>query len=90
MDCDYFESSIYLFLATLGPCYFAFSGCGKQGLLCVVECRLLTEVVSLSAEHRVQSVDSAVVAHRLHRPAACGIFLDQGSNPCPLHWQADS
>ena len=20
---------------------------------------------------------------------ACGIFLDQGSNPCPLHWQAD-
>ena len=23
-------------------------------------------------------------------PVACGIFLDQGSNPCPLHWQADS
>ena len=22
--------------------------------------------------------------------AACGILLDQGSNPCPLHWQADS
>ena len=22
--------------------------------------------------------------------AACGIFSDQGSNPCPLHWQADS
>ena len=21
---------------------------------------------------------------------ACGIFLDQGLNPCPLHWQADS
>ena len=21
---------------------------------------------------------------------ACGIFLDQGSNPCPLRWQADS
>ena len=21
--------------------------------------------------------------------AACGIFPDQGSNPCPLHWQAD-
>ena len=20
---------------------------------------------------------------------ACGIFLDQGSNPCPLHWQED-
>ena len=22
--------------------------------------------------------------------AACGIFLDQGSNPCPLHWQVES
>ena len=22
--------------------------------------------------------------------AACGIFPDQGSKPCPLHWQADS
>ena len=21
---------------------------------------------------------------------ACGIFLDQGSNQCPLHWQMDS
>ena len=21
---------------------------------------------------------------------ACGIFPDKGSNPCPLHWQADS
>ena len=23
-------------------------------------------------------------------PMACGIFPDQESNPCPLHWQADS
>ena len=28
--------------------------------------------------------------HRLSCPAACGIFLDQGLNLCPLHWQADS
>ena len=33
---------------------------------------------------------SVVVAHRLNCSAACGIFPDQGSNPCPLHWQADS
>ena len=28
----------------------------------------------------------------VHGPScsACGIFPDQGSNPCPLHWQADS
>ena len=33
---------------------------------------------------------SVVVAHGPSRSAACGIFPDQGSNPCPLHWQADS
>ena len=32
----------------------------------------------------------AIVAHGLSRSAACGILPDQGSNPCPLHWQADS
>ena len=33
---------------------------------------------------------SVIVAHGLSCSAACGIFPDQGSNPCPLHWQADS
>ena len=33
---------------------------------------------------------SVVVAHRPSCSAACGIFPDQGSNPCPLRWQADS
>ena len=33
---------------------------------------------------------SVVVAHGLSFPEAYGIFLDQGSNLCPLHWQADS
>ena len=33
---------------------------------------------------------SAVVAHGPSRSAACGILPDQGLNPCPLHWQADS
>ena len=30
------------------------------------------------------------MAHGLSCSAACGIFPDQGTNPCPLHWQADS
>ena len=33
---------------------------------------------------------SVVVAHGPSCSAACGIFPDQASNPCPLHWQADS
>ena len=38
----------------------------------------------------MQHVSSGVVAHSLSCPAACGIFPDQESNLCPLHWQADS
>jgi len=33
---------------------------------------------------------SVVVGHGPSCPVANGIFPDQGSNPCPLHWQADS
>jgi len=33
---------------------------------------------------------SVVLAHRLHSNLACGTFLDQGSNLCPLHCQANS
>ena len=33
---------------------------------------------------------STVVAQRLSCSEACRIFLDQGSNPCLLHWQEDS
>ena len=33
---------------------------------------------------------SVIVAHGPSCSAAHGIFPDQGSNPCPLHWQKDS
>ena len=33
---------------------------------------------------------SIVGMHGLSCSKACGIFLDQGLNLCPLHWQADS
>ena len=33
---------------------------------------------------------SVVVAHGPSCSAACGILPDQGLNPCPLQWQADS
>ena len=91
---------IYLFLAVLGLrcCARAFTGCGEQGLLFVQVHRLLIAVASLVAEHGLQAcrlqqlwhVDSVVVARGLSCSSAHGIFLDQGSNPCPLHWQVDS
>ena len=51
--------------------------------------------LSLSRPFLLQSTGSrragsVVVAHGLSCSAACGIFPDQGLNPCPLHWQADS
>ena len=33
---------------------------------------------------------SVVVVYGLRCSEACGIFSGQESNPCPLHWQADS
>ena len=33
---------------------------------------------------------SVAVAHGPSCSTVCGIFPDQGSNPCPLYWQADS
>ena len=42
-------------------------------------------------EHGIWGVRVSVVAALgLCCPAAHGILLDQGLNPCPLHWQADS
>ena len=32
---------------------------------------------------------SIAVARGVSYSSACGIFPDQGSNPCPLHWQVD-
>ena len=44
----------------------------------------------LSRSTSSRRAGSVVVAHGPSRSAARGIFPDQGSNPCPLHWQADS
>ena len=38
----------------------------------------------------VADLGSVVVVHELSCLMTCGIFLDQGLNSCPLHWQADS
>ena len=46
-----------------------------------------------STMHGLQSsqcMGSVVMAHGLSCSEACGIFPDQGSNPCLLCWQADS
>ena len=44
----------------------------------------------LSRSTGSRGAGSVVVAQGLSCSAACGILLDQDSNPCPLHWQVDS
>ena len=63
----------------------AFSSCCGWGLLSRAVHRLLTAAASFVVEHGLQSEGSVIAAHGLHCPLACGIFLDQGLNPCPLH-----
>ena len=52
---------------------------------------------SVVASCRLSSCDSRALEHRLGTSGpqvsfsvACGIFPDQGWNPCFLHWQVDS
>ena len=83
---------IYLFMAVLGLrfCARAFFSCGKRGH-CSSRCMglsLLWPLLLRSTGSRCTG--SVVVAHGPSCSVACGILPDQGSNPCPLHWQADS
>ena len=80
---------IYLFiLAVLGLCCYvrAFSSCGKSGY---TSCGALASRCGGFSCRRAWSlghIGSAVV-HKFSCPTACEIFLNQGSNPCALHWQ---
>ena len=79
-------------------------GCAESSLMCglslaaasrghslIVMRGLLIEVASFTAEHGLQGTRaSGVVAHRLSCSMAYRIFLDQGSNQCPLDCKADS
>ena len=79
-------------MAVLGLrfCARAFSSCGKRGPLFIVMRGPLTIAASLVAKHRLRRAGSVIVVHGPSCSRACGIFPDQGSNPRPLHWQADS
>ena len=96
-----FPLLINLFLVALGLpcCAWAFSSCGRRGLAALLcgprasHCR-----GSSVAEHSLQSIWASVVAAcglssygtQGLVATAYGIFLDQGSNVCPLRQQADS
>ena len=91
----------YIWLCWILIAVWAFSS--SEGCSLVVVRGLFTVVASLDAEYGLEDAWTSVVAgpglqitvlrvvaHRLSCFAACGILLDQGSNLCLLHWQADS
>ena len=98
-----FNLLAYSFILGLHCCTWAFSGCREWRLLCVVVHSSLTAAASLAAEHRflvhklqqLRLPGSRAWAQELwfedfSCSMLCGIFPDQGSNLCPLHWQVDS
>ena len=79
-------------MAVLGLrfCARAFSSCGKWGHSSSQCAGLSLSWPLLLRSTGSRRAGSVIVAHGPSCSAARGIFPDQGSNPCPLHWQADS
>ena len=82
---------MYSFLAMLGLYCVAFLQWGAWGLLssCGLQVPCYGDFTCYGAAGS-RAWPFVVMVHWLSYPAACGIFLDQRSNPCPLHWQVDS
>ena len=76
----------WVFISVRGLSLVAASG-GHSSSWCAGLSPLRPLLLRSTGSRRAGSV---VVSHGPSCSAACGIFPDQGSNPCPLHWQADS
>ena len=102
---SYFTKETFLFKydSFLKKLFIDFFGCTGSSLLCglpssgeqgdsslVLEHRPWSAQASVVAGPWLQSTGSIVVAHRLSCSTTCGIFLDQESNSCLLHWKVDS
>ena len=74
-------------MAVLGLrfCARAFSSYGKRGSLFITCAGLSLSQPLLLRSTGSRRAGSVVVAHGPSCYTACGIFPDQGSNPCPLH-----
>ena len=95
----FFVFCFVLFFGCVGLlcCTQAFSSCRERGLLFVAVCWLLIDVASLVAVDGFQACKLSICASQAQQLWHAGLVaprhvgsLDQGLNPCPLHWQADS
>ena len=88
----FFFFNFYLFMAVLGLHF-----CARAFLVVASGGHSSSRCAGLSLSRPLllrstgsRRAGSVIMAHGPSRSAACGIFPDQGSNLCPLHWQADS
>ena len=92
LDCLAF----YLFYSgaalSLCCCERTFLSLCRRGLLSSRSGLSCCEAQALGAQASVAAAlrGSVVETRGLSCSVACGIFLDQGPNPCPLHQQANS
>ena len=97
IDCPFLKNYLFIYLfiylwlcwvfvSVHGLSLVAASG-GHSSSWCAGLSLLWPLLLQSTSSRRAGSV---VVAHGPSCSVACGIFPDQGSNPCPLHWQADS
>ena len=87
------DFSWLLLLQSIGSRHSSFNSCSSQHLvLSLRSCSVWLQGAgpSVTVAPRLQSTSLAVVVHGLSCSTGCGIFPDQGSNPCLLHWQTDS
>ena len=68
----------------------AFSSCREPRILPCCRAQALGAQGSVVASCGLQSTGSVVAAHGLNCFSECGIFPNQGLNPCLLHWLVES
>ena len=89
--CAWSFSSCYEQELLSSCCAWAYcSGFSCCGAWTLCELQLLQHAGSVGEAPGLQSTGSIAMVQGLSCPAAFGVFLDQGTNPCLLHWRADS
>ena len=84
--------SFIILLVVPGHCCSAqtFSSCARQSCSSSLYVAFSLPWLLLLQSTGSRAHGLSTVAHRCSCSVACGIFLDQGSNLCHLHWQSDS
>ena len=65
-------------------------GLSSSGLWALGCVGFSSAVLGLSHSSWALELGPSSVAQKVSCAVTSGIFSDQGSNPCPLHWQVDS